>query len=84
MSRPTKSAYAIAAHLGMDGDDFEHYRYQSTRYSRPVYAVDDALWSAGAKPPTDAYPPAARYEWKEVRSTFDGCRLWRATDEEPS
>ncbi len=80
MARTTKAGTAVAYHLGLDYADMEDNRYQSTRYSRPVYTVDDDYWSAGPTPPTSAYRGET---WVKVISSFDGKTvLWRMETEE--
>lgn len=81
MAKTTKAGYAIAAHLGMDGDSFEDdYRYQSSRFTKPVYSVGDDLWGAGATPPKHIERPDW-YEFEKVTSTYDGTTLWRCQGE---
>ncbi len=72
MQKTTKIGYAIAAHLGMDGDDFEsQYRYQPTRWTKPVYAIGNDYWSAGSKPPNPTQGRRSDFEWQKVVSAYD-------------
>jgi len=43
----------IAATLGLDIADLGDYRYQSTRTTRPIYAIGDIYVAIGHKPPKD-------------------------------
>lgn len=83
VNRTTKGGYSIASHLGMDGDSFEDdYRYQSTRWTRPVYAIDDAYWCAGPKPAAPIQG-GLNLKWTRLVSSYDKATvLWRATESE--
>ena len=83
MTRTTKSGHAIAAHLGMDGDDFEENRYQPTRYKKPVYTIGNDYWSAGATPPKHTQGRDFLGVWKPVISDHDKTtKLWLAGEDE--
>ena len=79
MPRLTTAGRKIAEHLGLDGDTFEEdYRYQSTRWTKPVYAIGNDYWCAGPKP-AKATMEAYDFDepWERVVSSFDGTSvLW--------
>lgn len=83
MARPPKAAIDIANHLGMDVDDMEdNYRYQPTRYTRPVYLFDSDYWSAGPTPPRYTQG-RCDLKWRRVVSSYDKkTLLWHAVSVE--
>lgn len=59
----------IAAHLGEDRDTVKTYRYQPTRWTRPVFNVWDGYWCAGLVP---AKPMnGENLNWQKVISSYD-------------
>ena len=58
--------HIIAATLGLDIADLGDYRYQSTRTTRPIYAIGNIYVAAGQKPPKDDVGA----EWEEHKDQF--------------
>ncbi len=73
MTKLTKTGYAVAAHLGLDGDTFEdNYRYQPTRWTKPVYSIGNTYWSSGANPPRNILSRHDDFDdWTKVISSYD-------------
>jgi len=75
MARLSKAGERVACHLGMDGDSFEEdYRYQPGRWTKPVYAIGNRYWSAGAAPPKHVHGTLHDFDepWRRVVSSYDG------------
>lgn len=69
-------ANVIAMEWGWDVNDLKDYRYQSTKTSVPVYAVDNAYYCAtkeGEKPATHS---GIEWDWKNTGSSFGHCVGW--------
>lgn len=89
MARTSKAGYAVANHLGMNGDDFEEYRYQPTRTPCPVYAVGDHYYAAkrSDSPPKTRFGGPGGWEcgsWKKLEDARDnayGYTVWQAVFE---
>lgn len=79
MARPPKAAVDVANHLMLDAADMEDdYRYQPTRYTKPVYAFDAEYYSAGATPPR-YNAGRCDLKWERVTSSYDPkVTLWRS------
>ena len=63
------SKAALASHLGFDMAEMNDYLYQSTRFTRSVYALDDFKYCAVREVrdlPKPTHPSTIALDWEEV------------------
>ncbi len=77
------SRTALSHTLGLDAGELSDYQYQPGVFPRAIYAIDDAYFCVGKRPPGPArmehlaglrWEPHADQFWAERASTM----IWRA------
>lgn len=77
---------ALANHLSMDMSNMKYYVYQDGRYTKTVYALNDAYYCAAKdanKLPKPTRKETAPFNWIEIPDTWVnryGWKIFRATE----